>query len=612
MAAIISALDKMVPTNLGENDHSQYAPASNENYTEKIVQFNFQCTRNETRNETRTTGPLSSILRGLLQSLSVPKRNPVEETDRKTNLGLLYAMIGYTRDIIDGKGEYTLAYMMIMTWFEFFPDLAVFAVKTFVDESIHTSETHASETHTSEKDPSTHPYGSWKDIKYLCAYVRDHTKNARHPIILAAVRIMNDQLRQDTIQTDNSKLSLAGKWTARQGNAKFGWLFPILAEQYFPQYAESAKHQPAEKRTESLRKAGLKGKTDYRKLCSALNARLDTIQIKQCANIWAKIDHSKTTSITVSKQKKALLNVVKKGTEQRSEDPDRVQCAENFKEYIDTLKKEGKEVKGARVGMADFTKTGISLISQRSQVHHAIPESLRLEIDILNSQWRDNSKLTGALGNMIAMVDTSGSMDGDPLHVALALGIRIAEKSALGKRFMTFNVAPTWVSLEGDNTFLEMLKTSSHTSWGMNTNFYAALNLIATAIRLSPTVTVDDCQNMVLVILSDMQMDAGDNSWKSVYSGIEAVYAELGIRKFGVSIRPPHILFWNLRSTDGFPSLSSQANVSMMSGFSPAILNVFCEKGMEALQACTPWSLLKETLNKPRYDPMRTKARVTV
>ena len=591
MAAIISALDKLVPTNLGENGHSQ----SNENYAEKIVQFNFQCTRTNIY-----LSILAQTLRGLLQSLSVVKRIPVEEADRKTNLGLLYAMIGYTRDIIDGKGEYTLAYMMIMTWFEFFPELAVFAVKTFVLET------------ETETETTTHPYGSWKDIKYLCAYIRDHTKNARHPLILAAVQIMNDQLRQDTSQTDNSKLSLAGKWVARQGNEKFGWLFTIQAEQYFPQYAESAKHQRAEKRTESLRKAGLKAKTDYRKLCSALNARLDTIQIKQCANIWAQIDHSKTTSITVFKQKKALLNVVKKGTEQRSEDPDRVQCAENFKEYIDTLKKKGKEVKGARVGMADFTKTGLSLISQRSKVHHAIPESLRLEIDILNSQWRDNSKLTGALGNMIAMVDTSGSMEGDPLHVALALGIRIAEKSALGKRFMTFNAAPTWVSLEGNNTFLEMLTTSSHTSWGMNTNFYAALNLIATAIRLSTTVTVEDCQNMVLVILSDMQMDAGDNSWKSVYSGIESVYAELGIRKFGVSIRPPHILFWNLRSTDGFPSLSSQANVSMMSGFSPAILNVFCEKGMEAPQTCTPWCLLKETLEKPRYDPMRTKARVTV
>ena len=407
---------------------------------------------------------------------------------------------------------------------------------------------------------------------------------------------MNDQLRLDTTQTDTAKLSLAGKWTARQGNVKFGWMFAILAEQYFSQYIQSAKNVGS---AESMKKASLKARTEYRKLCSALNQRLDTIQIKQCANTWAQIDHAKTTSITVSKQKKALLNVTNKGTEQRSDEEDRIQCAENFKAYIDTLKKEGKEVKGARIGMADFTKSGLALMYQPNQI----------ELDILNSQWRDNEKLTKGLGNMIAMVDTSGSMSGDPLLVALALGIRIADKSAFGKRILTFNSEPRWVSLEGKDTFVEMLSAANYADWGGQTNFYKALDMILSAIRVSNTVTKRDCEDMVLVILSDMQMDEGDRSFKnpSLYGGIEARYAEMGRRKFGEPVKPPHILFWNLRSTTGFPSLSAQSNASMMSGFSPALLNVFCEKGMEALQSCTPWSLLKESLEKPRYDVLRRR-----
>ena len=593
MAAIITALDNHVPMNIGENRHSQYAPASNENHTEKIVQFNFQCVRGGDVSE------LERTLRGLLQSMSVVKPNPVEETERRTNLGLLYAMIGYTRDIIDGKGEYTLAYMMITTWFEFFPELAIFALLSFVDDSIHANTL------------SSHPYGSWKDIKYFCAYVKLQTKKAGHPLIFAACRIINDQLRRDAIQTDNSKLSLAGKWVARQGNETFGWLFPILAEQYYPQYLASAKLQPVEKRSESMRKASLKFLTDYRKLCSALNRKLDTIQIKQCANTWAEIDHSKTTSITVSKQKKALLNVEKKGTDERCDTEDRIQCAENFKTYIDSLKKDGKEVKGARIAMADFAKSGLSLISQTTKLQLIAP-SLQQEFDILNSQWRDNGNKNNAksLGNMIAMVDTSGSMAGDPLNVALAMGIRIAEKSALGKRIMTFNHVPRWVSLEGKNTFTEMLAESNYTDWGGSTNFYAALNLIATAIQSSQTITKSDCEDMILVILSDMQMNEGDKNWQSLYQGIESRYATLGRSKFGEPLKPPHILFWNLRSTNGFPTLSSQPNASMMSGFSPALLNVFCEKGMEALQSCTPWSLLKESLEKPRYEVMRSRLSV--
>jgi hypothetical protein len=78
-------------------------------------------------------------------------------------------------------------------------------------------------------------------------------------------------------------------------------------------------------------------------------------------------------------------------------------------------------------------------------------------------------------------------------------------------------------------------------------------------------------------------------------------YGTAGMKVHGRPYNPPHILFWNLRSTSGFPTLSSQANASMMSGFSPALLNLFCDQGMEALQSCTPWSLLEQSLDNPRY-----------
>jgi hypothetical protein len=40
----------------------------------------------------------------------------------------------------------------------------------------------------------------------------------------------------------------------------------------------------------------------------------------------------------------------------------------------------------------------------------------------------------------------------------------------------------------------------------------------------------------------------------------------------------------------------------MMSGASPSLLNVFCEKGMSALRDTTPWSLLMDTIFIPRYE----------
>ena len=83
---------------------------------------------------------------------------------------------------------------------------------------------------------------------------------------------------------------------------------------------------------------------------------------------------------------------------------------------------------------------------------------------------------------------------------------------------------------------------------------------------------------------------------------IERQYSEAGIKVCGKPYKPPHILFWNLRSTSGFPTLSLKSNTSMMSGFSPSLLNLFCDEGLTALQSCTPWSLLIKSLANERYN----------
>ena len=139
-------------------------------------------------------------------------------------------------------------------------------------------------------------------------------------------------------------------------------------------------------------KAILKCKTEYRKILSAINKQIDTVQIKQCGLSWANIDFNKTTSITLSKQKKAFLNVKKAGLARYPDNADRVECAKHFNEHIQKAVKGEVEMKGKRVGMADFTKQAIELCHNKN--------SSQAEKDLINSQWRDNSTQTGALGKM--------------------------------------------------------------------------------------------------------------------------------------------------------------------------------------------------------------------
>ena len=64
----------------------------------------------------------------------------------------------------------------------------------------------------------------------------------------------------------------------------------------------------------------------------------------------------------------------------------------------------------------------------------------------------------------------------------------------------------------------------------------------------------------------------------------------------------PNILFWNLRNTNGFPTQTTENNVTMLSGFNPLLLNVLCEKGFEELKNCTPYLMLMDMLVVERYS----------
>ena len=603
MAALLNALDKQ----LGTNGHTEYswtsasakvATAVNETkltnlvyLKENIVQLSFQLVRGA------NLQLLSTKFKDILQILNCnikKDETATEEAEALSNeakdyLTIVCKLVAQTRDIIDGKGEYTLSYMLVYELYQFFPKMAEQILSRFF--------------HLTLNEKVEHPYGSYKDIKYFCKYVLDRTDDGNQKISEFALQIMVDQLRKDATEVDVSKLSLAAKWCPREKCNRFGKLFVAMANTYFKHYLDSANTQ------EQKKKAFAKCKMDFRKILSRLNKDLDTIQIKQCDDNWSQIDHSKTTSITGMKQRKALLNVTKNG-EIRSYENDRIECAINYKQYIENLKVLGKEVKGKRIGLNDFTVEAIKLNALGG-------DGNELEKDILNSQWRDSSSLTGALGPIIPLVDVSGSMRGDPLHAAIALGIRVAEKSILGKRVLTFSEKGDWHDLSKCTTFTDCVASLQQATWGMTTNFYAAFDNILNAIIVGK-LTPEQVEGMILAIFSDMQMNAAIDSnnhggkyteevfkankdTRVLYQVMEKKYADAGIHIWGKPFTPPHILFWNLRQTTGFPVATNQSNVTMFSGFSPALLNNFCNKGLEGLKNVDPWSQLVDSLDNPRF-----------
>ena len=151
----------------------------------------------------------------------------------------------------------------------------------------------------------------------------------------------------------------------------------------------------------------------------------DTPQVHMAGKEWSRIDFNKVTSVTLRKQKLAILNKTKKG-EQRSTEDDRIQCASNYKAHVEKAISGDKSAKvhGKRLDVGQLAKDGYSYNGRGDDY-----ETLRKTI---NLQWESQAENNKGLENLpiVAMCDTSGSMecdDGLPLNNAIGLSIRISE-----------------------------------------------------------------------------------------------------------------------------------------------------------------------------------------
>jgi hypothetical protein len=295
-----------------------------------------------------------------------------------------------------------------------------------------------------------------------------------------------------------------------------------------------------------------------------------------------------------------------------------MKTAENFRNFIQENKT--KEIKGNNIDLKEFTKKAFQLLEMESKNKNSTKDNtikdvqIQVQMDLLNAQWRCSSLKNEPLGNMIAMVDVSENMCNNSYAAGIGLGIRIAEKSALGKRILTFSNCPRWINLESEseseseseNNFTSMIKKikqSSHTEMGTNSNFYLALDIILDTI-VEVKMTPEYVQDLMLVIFSDMQFDLQKEKKENnyLYSNIKKKYEETGIKMYGKAFKPPHILFWNLDYNDGFPSLSNQANCSMLSGYNTNFLNIFSNsEEKSSLTSSTPWSIFLKSLQNKRY-----------
>tara|TARA_Y100001970_G_scaffold269643_1_gene362419 strand:- start:982 stop:2334 length:1353 start_codon:yes stop_codon:yes gene_type:complete len=186
--------------------------------------------------------------------------------------------------------------------------------------------------------------------------------------------------------------------------------------------------------------------------------------------------------------------------------------------------------------------------------------------------------------NILPMIDVSGSMFGQPLAVAMSLGMYLSErtKGEFKDLFLTFSSNPELVRLQGD-TVVERLQNIQSADWGMNTDFTKAFEHILRVAK-KHDVLPDSMPSMILV-LSDMQFDESQNhSNQTHFSWMEEEYEKAGYKL-------PKIVFWNLEAHFGTPARCKDDSVAMVSGFSPSIM-----KAVLNAEEFNPISVMMEAL----------------
>ncbi|GAB5357658.1 hypothetical protein AAMO2058_000393100 [Amorphochlora amoebiformis] len=325
----------------------------------------------------------------------------------------------------------------------------------------------------------------------------------------------------------------------------------------------------------------------YRKLLSRLRKHLGIVEADMTARRWDLIQFDKVPSRALKLYKGAFA----KHTEAR------------YQKFLGDVKSGKKQIKSQGVEVHELVKyfmiPSMHLQSpwccilcptnkKGSCENCAMPKG-GSDAATIEAQWSaivKGLKEKGCLRDSMAVCDVSGSMQGLPMQVAIAMGIlvaQLADKPFRG-RLITFHQNPSWHQVPVDGSLDEMVKSVMRMEWGGSTNMGGVFDLIlATAVKNNlPNAALPK----TIFIFSDMQFNSAVGcSYKTLYQKAKDKYESKGYTI-------PQIVFWNLRATkQSFPVDRDAVGCSLVSGFSSDILKQFMDG-----KVTTPYEMMIKTV----------------
>jgi hypothetical protein len=482
----------------------------------------------------------------------------------------MFVMAFQTRDVRGGKGERRLFHNFVSALYE------------HDKEAFHKALNLIPE------------YGCWRDMWELLRVIPE----LEDDIFDVTSRVFKEDLAK-CYSDQQTKMTLLAKWLPREGSGTYPGLARKLANKIYSV-------------DDSERKRIVK----YRKDTSFMNKALKTVEINMCGKTWAEIKPEAVPGRCLKIHNKAFLNEpTKKHTGKSLRFPDsedRMECRKHFQEFVEALAKGEKKAHGANVVMP----------------HELVVQALASgttqdELGINQGQWdsiREETLKLGGLGKCVPMCDFSGSMNGLPKLISLALGILISEinHSAFKDHILTFDAEPKWHSFSGLPTLKNKLSSiSGSLGQGLNTDFYKACMRIVEKMKQAKVPVGEEPED--LIVLTDMGFDAASKEgggyyghpmskapeWDTQIQQIRDEFKKAGEEVWGEGNgwKPPRIVIWNLSKTfKDFHARADQEGVVQLSGWSPSMLKALQKGGVQVL---TPYMGMRAILDDERYDAVR-------
>ena len=333
---------------------------------------------------------------------------------------------------------------------------------------------------------------------------------------------------------------------------------------------------------------------EYRKTLSYLRTKINVLEKLMSEGRWDEIEFDKIPSRAGMIYKNAFAR----------HDIERVKSEKAVQTYAEFAKDSTKKVNAKAL----YPYECVHEVVERAGYNYSGPriykgyykgdETTRL---MINKYW-DNltDYFNKSSFDALCMVDTSGSMNGTPIEVAISLGLYCAEKcrGPFAGHYMSFASKPQLIKTEGID-FVDKVVRIWETNLVDNTNIEAAFDLLLETAINNQCSQEDLPKN--LIVISDMQFDAarGNSYWETKDSRTPETLMEGIAKKWeNAGYEMPHLVYWNVDSRQNNIPMLGQGKISYVSGFSPSIFETL-------MSGKTGLELMFEKLDSDRYKDIK-------